>query len=44
MQQLAASLELPEADLFGDAAERGERAYDLHAARMGYVKKGAGGE
>jgi uncharacterized protein (DUF488 family) len=44
MQRLAAGLGLPEADLFGDAAERVERAYDLQAAKMGYVKKGAGTE
>jgi uncharacterized protein (DUF488 family) len=42
MQRLAADLGLPEADLFGDAAERVERAYDLQAAKMAYVKKGAG--
>jgi len=36
MQRLVASMKLPEADLFGDPAER---ALDLKASKMGYMKK-----
>jgi uncharacterized protein (DUF488 family) len=36
MERLVASLKLPAADLFGDPAER---ALDLRASQMGYVKK-----
>jgi uncharacterized protein (DUF488 family) len=42
MQRLAASLGLPDTDLFTNPAERVERAYDLQAARIAYVKKGTG--
>jgi len=41
MQRLVASLKLPEADLFGDLVER---ALDLQASNMGYVRKEAGGK
>jgi uncharacterized protein (DUF488 family) len=41
MQRLAASLGLPDTDLFTNPAERVERAYDLQAAKIAYVKKGA---
>jgi uncharacterized protein (DUF488 family) len=44
MQRLAASLGLPDTDLFSDSAERVERAYDLQAAKMAYVRKPTGGE
>ena len=42
MQRLAASLKLTATDLFSTPADRVERAYDLQAARIAYVKKGAG--
>ena len=42
MQRLAASLKLTDMDLFSTPADRVERAYDLQAARIAYVKKGAG--
>jgi uncharacterized protein (DUF488 family) len=42
MQRLAASLGLPDTDLFTNPAERVERAYALQAARIAYVKKGTG--
>jgi uncharacterized protein (DUF488 family) len=41
MQRLATSLKLTAADLFGNPADLIERAYDLQAARIAYVKKGA---
>ena len=42
MQRLAASLKLTDTDLFNNPADRVEQAYDLQAARIAYVKKGAG--
>jgi uncharacterized protein (DUF488 family) len=39
LQRLAASLKLGAGDLFSDAADLAERAYDLQAARIAYVKK-----
>jgi uncharacterized protein (DUF488 family) len=42
LQRLAASLKLTAGDLFGDSADLFEQAYDLQAARIAYVKKGAG--
>jgi uncharacterized protein (DUF488 family) len=42
MQRLAAGLGLPDTDLFTNPAERVERAYDLQAAKIAYVKKGTG--
>jgi uncharacterized protein (DUF488 family) len=39
MQRLARDLQLPETDLFSDPADLIERAYELQAARIGYVKK-----
>jgi uncharacterized protein (DUF488 family) len=41
MQRLVASLELAEADLFGDPVER---ALDLQGSKMGYVRKDARGK
>lgn len=41
MQRLAASLKLTDTDLFSSSADRVEQAYDLQAARIAYVKKGA---
>jgi uncharacterized protein (DUF488 family) len=41
MQRLATSLKLAAGDLFGNSADSIERAYDLQAARIAYVKKGA---
>ena len=41
MQRLAASLNLTDTDLFSNPADLLERAYDLQAARIAYVKKGA---
>jgi uncharacterized protein (DUF488 family) len=41
MQRLAASLKLTDTDLFSDPADRVEQAYNLQAARIAYVKKGA---
>jgi uncharacterized protein (DUF488 family) len=40
MQRLANSLKLPDADMFGDATDRLERAQDLRATQMGYKRKG----
>jgi uncharacterized protein (DUF488 family) len=42
MQRLAASLKLTDTDLFSNPADQVEQAYDLQAARIAYVKKGAG--
>ena len=42
MQRLAASLKLTDTDLFSNPADLIEQAYDLQAARIAYVKKGAG--
>ena len=42
LQRLAVSLNLARADLFSDSADLVEQAYDLQAARIAYVKKGAG--
>ena len=42
MQRLATSLGLPDTDLFTNPTERVERAYDMQAARIAYVKRGAG--
>ncbi len=39
MERLATGLGLSAADLFGDPAERLERAYDLQAGKIAYVKK-----
>jgi uncharacterized protein (DUF488 family) len=41
LQRLAASLKLTATDLFSDSAELIEQAYELQAARIAYVKKGA---
>jgi uncharacterized protein (DUF488 family) len=41
MQRLVASLELTGADLFSSPEDVVERAYDLQASRIAYVKKGA---
>ena len=41
MQRLVASWKLTDTDLFSTPADRVERAYDLQAARIAYVKKGA---
>jgi uncharacterized protein (DUF488 family) len=38
MERLAASLELPESDLFGDQAGRFETAYELQAKKVAYVR------
>ena len=43
MQRLANNLKLPDADLFGNSDERIERAQDLQAAKMGYLKKAGPG-
>jgi uncharacterized protein (DUF488 family) len=40
MQRLATSLKLTPGDLFGNSADLIERACDLQAARIAYVKKG----
>jgi uncharacterized protein (DUF488 family) len=42
MQRLATSLKLTDTDLFSNPADLAEQAYDLQAARIAYVKKGAG--
>jgi uncharacterized protein (DUF488 family) len=42
LQRLAATLKLSGGDLFSDSADLIEQAYDLQAARIAYVKKGAG--
>jgi hypothetical protein len=39
MERLAASLELPESDLFGGNAERFETAYELQAKKVAYARK-----
>ncbi len=39
MERLAASLQLPETDLFSDGAERFERAYELQAKKVAYVRQ-----
>jgi uncharacterized protein (DUF488 family) len=39
MQRLAANLKLTDTDLFSDSADWAERACDLQAARIAYVKK-----
>ncbi|MFL6603292.1 MAG: DUF488 family protein [Steroidobacteraceae bacterium] len=41
LQRLAASLKLGGGDLFSDSADVIEQAYELQAARIAYVKKGA---
>jgi uncharacterized protein (DUF488 family) len=41
MQRLATSLKLTDTDLFSNPADLAEQAYDLQAARIAYVKKGA---
>jgi uncharacterized protein (DUF488 family) len=41
MQRLAASLKLTDTDLFSNPADLAEQAYDLQAAQIAYVKKGA---
>ncbi len=41
MQRLAANLKLTDTDLFSDPADLIEQAYELQAARIAYVKKGA---
>lgn len=40
MQRLASTLKLSDTDLFSTAADMVERAYDLQAERIAYVKKG----
>ena len=42
LQRLASALKLARGDLFSDSAELVEQAYDLQAARIAYVRKGAG--
>ena len=42
MQRLAVSLKLTDTDLFSNPTDRVEQAYDSQAARIAYVKKGAG--
>jgi len=39
MERLAASLEVPESDLFSDRAERFETAYELQAKKVAYVRR-----
>jgi len=41
MQRLAASMQLTDVDLFSTSADLTERALDLQAARIAYVKKNA---
>jgi hypothetical protein len=41
MERLADSLKLADTDLFSDRADLIERAYQLQAARVGYVRKKA---
>jgi hypothetical protein len=40
LERLAASLEVPESDLFSDRAERFETAYELQAKKVAYVVQG----
>ena len=40
MQRQASTLKLSDTDLFSTAADMVERAYDLQADRIAYVKKG----